>query len=756
MKSMHSNQSRRLKFLLLGFLIAMAVPTVVLVSKSFEQLQWEAYYQHRQIAEDLAQRIDKRLSAVLLSEEQRSFGDYGFLQVEANSRENYLRRSPISSFPLESDFPGLLGYFQVDPDGTFSTPFTPASIALASQYGISAIELAQRREIETQLVDILSSNDLLVSKPLDAALASVQSVSSQQAKRALSSVRPAAPQRAQSEGQARLAGSSLDGSSLDSASLDDLPNTKNELADEAPIGAQAASQAIDDYAISEQRVSQAAFDNISKRNSGAKSQGKTTAIESNSSLSVEEVVLESPYQARIAKRKESAKNKKGQISQRQNIEKASTPQPSTGVLDKRSGTANISRKKTSFEPALVSSSNDADVDVPTIKIFENEIDPFELTLLDSGHWVLFRKVWREGQRYIQGMLIEQDEFLSTVFEQQYSNSLVASMSKLAVIYQGNVLSAYSKTGRRYNSSSAGGLTGTLLYRSKMASPFNELEGVYTINRLPAGAGSNVIWWAALVLAIVLLVGTYLLYRLGLRNLNLVNQQQDFVSAVSHELKTPLTSIRMYGEILKSGWADESKKQGYYRFIFDESERLTRLINNVLALAKMTRNETTPNLESTSVVQLLDVIRSKIDTQVEAAGFELSLHCDDELRQTKLMIDPDLFTQIVINLIDNALKFSINGEHKKIDITVKTPAANKVCFAIRDYGPGIESDQLKKVFELFYRSETELTRDTTGTGIGLALVDQFTRLMDGKVEVANRKPGAEFSLHFPIASMASRA
>jgi len=237
--------------------------------------------------------------------------------------------------------------------------------------------------------------------------------------------------------------------------------------------------------------------------------------------------------------------------------------------------------------------------------------------------------------------------------------------------------------------------------------------------------------------------------MSLRNLSLVNQQQDFVSAVSHELKTPLTSIRMYGEILQQGWADEEKKKSYYRFIFDESERLTRLINNVLELARMTRNETPITLQNISVNELIDIIQSKIDSQIERAEFKLNISISDNLATRRLNIDKDVFAQIVINLVDNALKFSKDAKHKKIDLNAQLHSTGKLCFSVRDYGPGIAKDQLKKIFTLFYRTENELTRNTTGTGIGLALVNQFTKLMNGKIDVINREPGAEFQLFFNL-------
>jgi signal transduction histidine kinase len=242
---------------------------------------------------------------------------------------------------------------------------------------------------------------------------------------------------------------------------------------------------------------------------------------------------------------------------------------------------------------------------------------------------------------------------------------------------------------------------------------------------------------------VLVGGFALIYRLGLGQINLNRQQQDFVSAVSHELKTPLTSIRMYGEMLQAGWADEDKKQSYYDYICEESERLSRLITNVLQLAQLTRNDPQFDLKPIAVAELLDMTESKIASQVERAGFELRVARDAELESVQVLADADCFSQVMINLVDNALKFSDGAERRLIEITTQALGSDGVRFAVRDHGPGVPDDQLKKIFRLFYRSESELTRETVGTGIGLALVHQLVLAMRGSVDVRNREPGAEF-------------
>jgi signal transduction histidine kinase len=292
------------------------------------------------------------------------------------------------------------------------------------------------------------------------------------------------------------------------------------------------------------------------------------------------------------------------------------------------------------------------------------------------------------------------------------------------------------------------MQGALLYSNRLSAPLDSLELIFSINRLPQGPGAVVLGWVSFVLAMVLVGGFLTLYRLGLSQINLARQQQDFVSAVSHELKTPLTSIRMYGEMLKEGWADEAKRQSYYEFIHDESERLTRMISNVLQLAKITRNEPNFDLKSINVGQLMSSIESKIANQVERAGFALIFDRDKAADDTEISIDEDCFAQIIINLVDNAIKFSKNAESKTIDIGSKLTGANRVQFTVRDHGPGIPKKQMKKIFELFYRTESELTRETVGTGIGLAIVHQLATAMNGNVDVVNSDPGAEFRISFP--------
>jgi signal transduction histidine kinase len=113
---------------------------------------------------------------------------------------------------------------------------------------------------------------------------------------------------------------------------------------------------------------------------------------------------------------------------------------------------------------------------------------------------------------------------------------------------------------------------------------------------------------------------------------------------------------------------------------------------------------------------------------------LSFDVAPDVRDAELRVDEDCFAQIFINLVDNAIKFSRKAETRRIDITACAASDGRARFSVRDYGPGVPRDQMKKIFRLFYRTESELTRETVGTGIG--------------VDVVNRDPGAEFGVEFP--------
>jgi signal transduction histidine kinase len=697
------SEQRRLRLLLSLFFAALVLPTGVLVQQAYSQLKWEAFHQQRQNAEVIVSQIDRRLVKLIEAEESRSFADYSFLVLAGAPAANFLQRSRLSDYPLSSGIPGLMGYFQIDADGVFSTPLLPAQGEQANAYGIADNDYQQRLALQNQLRDVLSQNQLVRRQP--ARLSS---------KKTADQLPADAPQ---------IATEQVDSSEMDFAGGGSVAT---------------ASERFDDKVTLEETptvVGQSAFDELKK---SAARRPQAMAQTSSTLGKVSDLQLDQKLE-----------------TQSRNLELARQPAPGASeVLGEKRG----KRREQGYfaetpskvlteglaDPATVSDSSPLPVRIDT---FDSEIDPFEFSLLDSGQFVLFRKVWRNGQRFIQGALIQQQPFLAGTIENPFRESALASNSSLIIANSGDVLKAISGPSTSDYLSSSRELSGSLLYQTRLSAPLGEMELIFSITQLPAAPGSQLLGWLAVILVIVLCGGFAGMYRLGLRQIQLARQQQDFVAAVSHELKTPLTSIRMYGEMLREGWADEAKKQSYYEFIYAESERLSRLIANVLQLASLSRNQLQLDLKPISIAALVDLIKSKVANQIERGGYRLDLDLAPEASELELMVDSDCFAQVLINLVDNAIKFSAKAEKKVIEIRVRPRSGGGAVFSVRDFGPGVQKSQMKKIFLLFYRSEGELTRETVGTGIGLALVHRLTLAMGGKVDVRNREPGAEFQLKF---------
>lgn len=418
------------------------------------------------------------------------------------------------------------------------------------------------------------------------------------------------------------------------------------------------------------------------------------------------------------------------------------------------------RKKEVAAPAPRAAAPTKSKPAPSITLFRNQPSPMTLALLESGHLILFRYAWQDEHRLIQGLILEQSAFLQGNIEQAFRLSSLNENSSLVVAFHGDVLTilqAQYQHQRKldYRSLAAEDVTGTLLLQSSLSAPLGDVELIFSAISLPDGPGGVVLTWASVLLIALLILVFGILYRLGIRQIRLGQQQQNFIASVSHELKTPLTSIRMFSEMLKEGWAPPEKQQEYYQFISEESERLSRLISNVLQLARMEKQDLKLNIQPCPVHTLLDLLRSRIDSQLANSEFTLNVNSSHLPEDIQVLVDPDAVMQIVMNLVDNSLKFAANAAHKCIDLTLAVEG-NRLIMRIRDYGPGIPDSETTQIFTLFYRIGNELTRSAQGTGIGLALVQQLVRAMNGGIELFHPEPGAGFKLNFPIARTTTQA
>ncbi len=251
-------------------------------------------------------------------------------------------------------------------------------------------------------------------------------------------------------------------------------------------------------------------------------------------------------------------------------------------------------------------------------------------------------------------------------------------------------------------------------------------------------------WYLSIITVVLLAVTLGLTSLWLNaraQLKLAQKKDDFLSAVSHELRTPLTSIRMYSEMLEKNWVkSKDKLTEYYRSMRQESERLSRLIENVLDFSRIQRKQKKYAFKLGDINNCIGNVVEMMTPYAQQNGFSIKQEFA-QLGQTTF--DSDSVTQIVVNLLDNAVKYARSAADKTILIRTKRDR-QFIVIEVEDHGPGVPHWQRKKVFEEFYRIGAESTRETTGTGLGLALVKKFAQAHNGFVEILTAKPtGAIF-------------
>lgn len=260
-------------------------------------------------------------------------------------------------------------------------------------------------------------------------------------------------------------------------------------------------------------------------------------------------------------------------------------------------------------------------------------------------------------------------------------------------------------------------------------------------------------WSLLLLVVVLLAaiagGGALLVIDSRRQLRLAQQKTDFVSNVSHELKTPLTSIRMFSDLLVEGRVpDEGRVRNYLGIISAEAARLTRLVNNVLDFSRLERGERKFDLRPLDVAALADETASTLRPHLESAGLRLELR----LPETPLQVagDRDGLSQVLLNLLSNAEKYAASGGVVELEAQ---SVGEQIVVTVSDRGPGVPSGLGERIFEKFFRADDALNSGVQGTGLGLTLARQIARAHGGDLACAPRNGGGScFTLTLPILSI----
>jgi len=235
-----------------------------------------------------------------------------------------------------------------------------------------------------------------------------------------------------------------------------------------------------------------------------------------------------------------------------------------------------------------------------------------------------------------------------------------------------------------------------------------------------------------------------IYREYTRSMRDAAQRVGFVTQVSHELRTPLTNIRMYAELLEDAADDDDDQQRRARVIVSESQRLGRLIDNVLAFARDQRGQLAPRRDAIDVDEVVRRTAAQFEPALAARGIELELVLGGPLETAA---DPDGVEQIVANLLSNVDKYAAAGGHARISTT---RAGDRAVVRVADRGPGIPAAHRDAIFRPFHRVSDSLTEGASGTGIGLAIARQLARAGGGELSLEPSERGACFALSLPLA------
>ncbi|TMA33640.1 MAG: HAMP domain-containing histidine kinase [Deltaproteobacteria bacterium] len=346
--------------------------------------------------------------------------------------------------------------------------------------------------------------------------------------------------------------------------------------------------------------------------------------------------------------------------------------------------------------------------------------------------VLYRTVLVGERGYRQGLVLDRAALGSWLDARVIGSSGLATVAELR--FGGG---ASESAGERY------------VFAHRFAEPFDSLHAELLLSPLPDVSAPVALYALVAVLLVLGAVGLFAVHRTAAVVMHYAERRSNFAAAVTHELKTPLTAIRMYAEMLRDGLVPgEAKRREYYATITGESERLSRLVDNVLEFSKLEGGRRELAIAVGMVGPVLEDAAEKLAPHAAREGFSLAVRVEDGLPAVRF--DRDALLQMLFNLVDNAMKYAAGSDRRTVELEARREG-EAVTVAVRDFGPGVARAHLEHVFEPFYRGESELTRTTKGTGIGLALVKELAERMGAAVSGANADGGGfRVRLAFPVA------
>ena len=702
-------QRVRLLFALVS--IALAVPCAMLVQRGFESARVERQLQQRVLAERVFDEMERALSTFLATEEERPFEQYRFFYEPEGAVGSALVRSPLSRADARERWPFVVGHFQVDPDRSVHTPLEPR-----------ADELARAREGWSRSAE-LDDRIANVRAAVEAGFGA--SSPDQDVPEGVVVAAPPVPE-AQAPGTTVPIGDAK-------AQLAKVAGEKKE--------AGAASEAAGTYEV---------FRQFNRAAESRKERGRKVALrEVAVADAAEPFASEAPLAAPEAEELPEPLAPRGAEARPQELAAAEAFDDGDAVeadLERRgpaAGSRIASRAARDERVAAPESprsfgrlAHDAAPppapgrgDAPAAKRSTSvrvAVDPLLGRQVPGGERLLLSRTVLVGDRgFRQGVVLDRPA-LERWLRSEVLDSAGISRAELS-----------------FDSAES---AGSNAYRHRFAEPFDALHATLVLPPLAGGAGSRTAQWLSVALFGALAAGLFALYRMVAVTVGFAERRSNFVASVSHELKTPLTAIRMYSEMLRDGMVPPGEKQReYFGTITAESERLSRLIQNVLEFSRLERGSREVELVVGALGPVVEEAAEMLRPHAQREGFLLEVDVPASLPAVRF--DRDALVQVLFNLVDNALKYARDARDRTIRIEAREESGG-VRLAVRDAGPGVPESQLSRIFEPFYRGGSELTRTAQGAGIGLALVRELADRMGAVLRGANLTGGGfEVSLRF---------
>lgn len=246
--------------------------------------------------------------------------------------------------------------------------------------------------------------------------------------------------------------------------------------------------------------------------------------------------------------------------------------------------------------------------------------------------------------------------------------------------------------------------------------------------------------------VLIVIGAAYVYRTIRQEIKLADQQQNFMMAITHELKTPIAIAQLNLETMQKRKLEPAQQQRLIQSALFETQRLNTLTSNILTTAQLESQQYNINLQNTDISQLVEKCSKEFQLRYPLRSFHLDIEADIWIKGEQLLL-----SLLLSNLVDNSIKY--DPEKHPVGITLKKHRHKYARLQIMDQGEGISQDEKTRVFTKFYRSGNETMRKTKGTGLGLYLCKRIVEDHHGQISVVDNQPkGAIFTVHFPLLNL----